>query len=221
MRRADGDREVGVARIIDRQSHSRARRADCRLERAVAGVAGGDHHDDAGFHQAIDLDAERALPAREPLRLEVISEAHVHPVDEQPPSLAVDLLHVVDGGDEIAHGAFSIFIEHAEANELASWRHPADTIELASVGIQCRRCLFLSNAKLPKVAGFPSARPTGTRHSPAMMPATCVPWPFLSSKGPAPSTVKSLCQTDAGSMFAVFLESADDPSGFQNPSLPK
>ena len=83
MRRADGDGEVGVARVIDRQSHSRAGRADRGLERAVAGIAGGDHDDDAGFHQAIDLDAERALAAGEPLRLEVVAEAHVHAVDEQ------------------------------------------------------------------------------------------------------------------------------------------
>ena len=119
MRRADGNGEVGVARIIDRECHARACRADRGLERAVARVAGGDHDDDAGFHQAIDLDAERALAAREPLRLEVISEAHVHAVDEQPPSLAVDLLHVVDRGDEIAHRAFAVLIEHAQANELA------------------------------------------------------------------------------------------------------
>ena len=130
MRRADGDGEVGVARVIDRESHPRARRANRRLERAVARVAGGDHDDNAGFHQPIDLNTERALAAREPLRLEVIPEAHVHPVDEQPPSLAIDLLHMVDRGDKIAHGAFSIFIEHAEANEFAPRRHPADPIEL-------------------------------------------------------------------------------------------
>ena len=40
------------------------------------------------------------------------------------------LVHVVDRGDEITHGAFSIFIEHAKANELALRRHPADAIEL-------------------------------------------------------------------------------------------
>ena len=35
---------------------------------------------------------------------------------------------MIDGGNKITHGAFSIFIEHAEANELALRRHPADAI---------------------------------------------------------------------------------------------
>ena len=51
-------------------------------------------------------------------------------MDQQPPSLAIYLLYVVDGGDEIAHRAFTIFIENTEANKLALRRHPADTIEL-------------------------------------------------------------------------------------------
>ena len=45
-------------------------------------------------------------------------------------AVAVYLLDVLDGRDEIAHRAFTIFVEHAEANKLALRRHPADAIEL-------------------------------------------------------------------------------------------
>ena len=37
---------------------------------------------------------------------------------------------MIDGGNKITHSAFSIFIEHAEANEFAPRRHPTDSIQL-------------------------------------------------------------------------------------------
>ncbi len=147
VRGADGDREVGIARIVDGQRHARAGRADGGFQRAVARVAGGDHHDHAGLHQPIDLDAERALAAGEPLRLEIVAEAHVDAVDEQAAAVAVDLLHVVDGRDQIADRAFAVLIEHPQADQLASRRHAADALQLASAGIRRPRCPSSGSAK--------------------------------------------------------------------------
>ena len=192
MRGADGDREVGVARVVDGERHPRAGRADRRLQRAVAGVAGGDDHHDAALHEPVDLDAERALAARKPLGLEIVAEAHVHAVDEQPAAVAVHLLDVRDGGDEVAHGAFAVLVEHAQAHQLALRRHAADAVQPRLLVLDVLGVLF--KYRETAMGRLFSGVSGGTRHSPAMIPATCVPWPFSSSNGPVPSTVKSLCK---------------------------
>ena len=82
VRRADGDRAVGVAGIVDRETEARrGGAAIARVHVAVAGVAGGhdDHH--ARAHELVHLDADRALSAREPLGLEVVADADVDAVD--------------------------------------------------------------------------------------------------------------------------------------------
>ena len=106
MRRADGDRELGVAGIVDVSGHAGRDRASARRSSAtaVAGVARRDHDHHARSHEPIDLDAQRALAAGEPLGLEVVADAHVDAVDAQPPAVAVDLLNVLDRRDEIAGG---------------------------------------------------------------------------------------------------------------------
>ena len=91
------------------ESHAGGHRAaERRLREAVAGVAGGDDHHHAAPHEPIDLDAQRALAAGEPLRLEVVADAHVDAVNLQPASVAVDLLNRRDGGDQVARRALSV-----------------------------------------------------------------------------------------------------------------
>ena len=129
MRRADGDGEIGIAGVVDGERHACGGCADRGFQGAVPGIACGDHDDDAGLDQAIDLHAKRALAARKPFGLEVITDAHVDALNQQTAAIPVDFLDVVDGGDEVAHRAFAIFIEHAQAHELAPGRHAADPFQ--------------------------------------------------------------------------------------------
>jgi hypothetical protein len=58
---------------------------------------------------------------------------------------------MIDGGNKITHGAFSIFIEHAEANSLhrgAIPQIPSSSVCWYSMSSVC----FFSNAKRPGVA---------------------------------------------------------------------
>ena len=105
-------------------------------------LPGRDHDDDAGLDEAVDFDAERALAAGKPFGLEVVADAHIHAVNEQPAAVAVDLLDMADRGDEIADRALPVLIEHAQAHELALRRHAADGCRAAFPGIRCRRCPF-------------------------------------------------------------------------------
>ena len=73
-----------------------------RYQRAVAAVARRDDDDDARFDQAVDLHAERAVAAGEPLRIERIAEAEVDAVDFKLAPVVIDQLYVRDGRDDVA-----------------------------------------------------------------------------------------------------------------------
>ena len=97
----DGDRQVRVAGIVDGQRQARRRGALLLLvTMPIAGVAGRDDDHDARPDEAIDFDAQRALAAREPFRLEVVADAQVHAVHEQPPAVAVEPLDVLERRDD-------------------------------------------------------------------------------------------------------------------------
>src|SRR5215475_75021 len=130
--RPDRNGECRVSGIVDGQvlpggSHLAAQ----RLIEAVAGVPGRHHHDHARPHEAIDFDAQRALPAREPLGLEVVTDAHVDAVHPDPATVSVELLDVLQGGDQIAGKSLAVVIQHLEAEDLALRRHPGNDPDVA------------------------------------------------------------------------------------------
>ena len=146
---------------------------------AVAGVAGGDDDDDATPHEAIDLDAERALAAREPLGLEVVPDAQVHAVNQHAAAVAVDLLNSLEGLNDAARPPVSLFVEHLHADDLAARRHARDRVvrlwERFGGAVSVHR---RATARTTPLLGFPE-------RDPAMMPATCVPCPASSRSAPS------------------------------------
>src|SRR6266699_3180974 len=70
-------------------------------QNAVSGVTGSDHHHHSRAHEAINLHAQRALTASEPLGVKLIAHAQIHalhthellPVNGGP--------HVLKGPDDI------------------------------------------------------------------------------------------------------------------------
>src|SRR5262245_26692541 len=118
------NRQLGVAGVVDRQIHpGRNRTAKCALRPAIAGISGGNHHHHTGFDEPIDLDAERTLTASKPFRLKVVSDTHVDTVNANAPAVAIDLLDLLDGSDEIARLAFAVVTQHFQAEELGLRRH--------------------------------------------------------------------------------------------------
>ena len=124
----DRDGQLGVARVVDgERPPGRAGHAAERVLRlGVAGVAGGDDDDDAAADQPVDLDAQRALPAREPLRVEVVAEAEVDAVDAQAAAVVVDLLDRVERGEDGAGAADPVVVEHLVADDGALRRDAGD-----------------------------------------------------------------------------------------------
>src|SRR6266545_2194740 len=100
---------------------------------AIAGVAGRHYHHDPGADQLVDLDAQGALAAGEPLRLKVVADTHVDPVHPQAAAVAVELLDVLDGGDEVAGRPGAVLVEYLEAEELAPWGHAGDLVKVDHV----------------------------------------------------------------------------------------
>src|SRR5258708_33452003 len=89
---ADGDSLFGVAWAFDGKREP------------APGVSGGNHHRDAGLHQPVDFNANRALPTGEPLGIEIVSYAQVHTVDDDLPAESVNLLNLVESRDDITDG---------------------------------------------------------------------------------------------------------------------
>src|SRR5206468_1924772 len=120
MRRADRDRELGVAGVVDRHGEPDVRSAAVLgVHGAISGVAGSD--DDYYYrpHEAIDLDAERALTACEPLCVERVADTEVHAVDTRYLRVAVDYApNVRKRVDDGHRAALAVLVEHLEAHEL-------------------------------------------------------------------------------------------------------
>src|SRR6185295_403053 len=72
-------------------------------EDGIAGVARRDHDRDTALDQAVDLHAQGALATAEPARVEIVAEAHVDAVHEEPLAVLVPSLNLVDGEEEPAH----------------------------------------------------------------------------------------------------------------------
>jgi hypothetical protein len=134
VRRSHGHREIGVSRIVDRQSETGGNRAPGRaLRKSIAGVAGRDHHHDTGLDEPVHLDAQRALAARKPFRLEVVADAHVDSVHADITAISVDALNHIDRRDQVAGLAHAIIIQNLEAQQLAfrgHARNPGRMIDL-------------------------------------------------------------------------------------------
>src|SRR5215467_996279 len=148
------NRQLGVAGVVDRQIHSgRNRTAKCALRPAIAGISGGNHHHHTGFDEPIDLDAERTLTASKPFRLKVVSDTHVDTVNPNAPAVAIDLLDLLDGSDQIARLAFAVMPDIASSSNVLEVTSPFSS-----------RCLVLA-----------VMMPSAFVISPAIIPATCVP----------------------------------------------
>src|SRR5262249_20145720 len=118
------NRQLGVAGVVDRQIHpGRNRTAKRALRPAIACISGGHHHHHARFDEAVDLDAERTLTASKPFWLKVVSDTHVDTVNPNAPAVTIDLLYLLDGGDQIARLAFAVVTQHFQAEELGLRRH--------------------------------------------------------------------------------------------------
>src|SRR5215510_13865906 len=118
------NRQLGVAGVVDRQIHSgRNRTAKCALRPAIAGISGGNRHHHTGFDDPIDLDAERTLTASKPFRLKVVSNTHVYTVNPNAPAVAIDLLDLLDGSDQIARLAFAVVTLFNQTETLGLYRH--------------------------------------------------------------------------------------------------
>ena len=104
MRGADSDREFCVSGIVDRQRQACRRGTVLAGDDAEARSSCGDDDHDAGPHEPIDFDAERTLAAREPLGLEVVADTQVHAVHQQPSSVAVEALDVLQCGNDASDG---------------------------------------------------------------------------------------------------------------------
>ena len=127
MRGTGSDGEFGVAGVCDRHvAEFFERRAGFREERRIAAIARGDHDGYAAAHQAIDFDAERALSAGEPARIEIVTEAEVGAVDQQAFAVLVPLLDAVDGAQHVADFAGAIGADYFQAEQLAARRYAGD-----------------------------------------------------------------------------------------------
>ena len=92
MGRPNRDRRRGIAWVVDRLHEAGPGLPLLRVELAVAGVARRDDHDHPGAHQAVNLDAERTLPAGKHLSVELVADTKVDPVDTEELAVAVDFL---------------------------------------------------------------------------------------------------------------------------------
>ena len=127
MRRAHGDRELRVAGVVDRQRQPRRRGAVLWLVTmpnpelpAATTTTTPDRTRRSTSTQS------GTLTAREPLRLEVVADAQVHAVHEQPSSVAVETLDVLQRGDDASDGSHAVVagaVEHLQAEQLALGRH--------------------------------------------------------------------------------------------------
>src|SRR5205823_15035869 len=108
--------------------------ADGRLKCAVTGVTGGDKHYYSARDETIHFDAKRTLPAGEPFRLEVITQAHVHAMNEQPASIAIDLLNMPDRSDKIADRPVAVLVQHAKTHQPGLRSHPAYPVKSDGLG---------------------------------------------------------------------------------------
>src|ERR1044072_892987 len=100
------------------------------LDRPKPCVTGGHAHDASRPHQQIDFDTKRALAASEPLRLKVITHAHVHTVDEDLAPVPIDLLNIVDCGNDAARPPVPELVEDFEANQLGLGRDARDLLDV-------------------------------------------------------------------------------------------
>ena len=79
----DGDGEIGIAGIIDAQTHARRkRRSSGQIERSIAGVAGSHDNDHTRADQPFHFHTERALTAREPFGLKIVADTDVYTLDQ-------------------------------------------------------------------------------------------------------------------------------------------
>src|ERR687898_2657443 len=93
--RTDGECKRRVAGIIYRQTHpGRHLALERSLRPAVARVAGRDDNHDAGPHEAVDLDTQRAPATREPLGLECIADTHVDSMDSESTTMVIEKLMI-------------------------------------------------------------------------------------------------------------------------------
>src|SRR5262245_47372280 len=65
----------------------------------------------------------RALPAREPFRLEIIADAHVHAVNADASPIAVQVLDVFKRCDEAAGEALTLVVQDFQTQDFAFGRH--------------------------------------------------------------------------------------------------
>jgi hypothetical protein len=123
---ADGNGEVGIARVVDRQGEAGAGEALARGEVPVAGIAGGDDDDDARAHEPVHLHADRALAAGEPLGVELVSQTQIDAMDPLQLAFAVDLFPDVlqrpqDVGRRVGVGP-GLVGQYLEADQFAARR---------------------------------------------------------------------------------------------------
>ena len=99
------------------------------------------------------------------------------------------LAHVVERPDDVLDRLSAIRVSTLQAHELASWRDATQAL-----GILHRPELHASVAGLVSLPGGTTGV-ASPDNPPAMIPATCVPWPYASESGsPVPSaTLKSRC----------------------------
>src|SRR6185295_12323504 len=74
-------------------------------KRRVAAVTGRDDHHHAATHQTIHFDTQRALAAGKPPWIEIVTEAHVHAMNQQAFAVLIPALDLVDGHEHPAHFA--------------------------------------------------------------------------------------------------------------------
>jgi hypothetical protein len=132
------------------------------LGHSVTGISccSNDHH--AGLHEAICLDADRALAASEELRIEFVAETHVHPVDDQPPGTLIHRAYPLQCAQYSGGLAVALIVQDPQAHQLAEWCHACSTwhrgIVDAIVGIagDLELCLQRQVGRSCQLAGYQS-----------------------------------------------------------------
>ena len=112
--RADGDRALGVAGVVDGEIKPHLRNTGVGLDSPVARVARGGNDNNAGTDEEVDLLAERGVAAGVPLRVKFVADAKVDPVDADVASSLIEFVNVTEGRDGIAGEPVAVIVEECE-----------------------------------------------------------------------------------------------------------
>ncbi len=149
MRGTDRDRAIRIAWIVDAVRDADPRRSRDGGGVAIARVAGGSDDDNSGLHQAIHFRAQRALPARKHLGVELISHAEIHTMDARQFGIGVHLLaNVGQRLDHIARASAAIRLQYAQADELALRNHAAKFHWIAVARLQSHGVRLISGWRI-------------------------------------------------------------------------